>query len=841
MDREKYIISFGILPSIRTEEEFNIVADFFRLLKENFKEVYYTLPREGMPKRLKLYEDKLYRLMEDLGIQEHHGVSRNNLFIEEDDENSLEGIFGDDIRFIRFGILRLKYLENALNEKISFAKNSYEKKELKNDLEKYRKIAKRFLSKIDKQENSHTEDKNKQIPQVKTSTLYIHLDLANFLPTRKNTWDDLRIWAEFLNSVISITRTRLKHKGNYKVIAYLESYFKPRTTKEIEYLKNFIEERLSEDVKQTFGNEEEFVITFINFLTKIMGFDIEISTKEAEQAIPDKIMELKKQELDSLHAILSDDKGRDTTECDLRVVYNELSKNRVKMRGKAKDVISLEEFVFDPFIRWFFVFEGNIQTDDIQTDEALKIQTTYDLEDIKAELEYFSLSSNSDKTRIILGMLYHYLKNQEEFKSFWIDLEAGIKDSFYENLKEYNFRVLKIKILLSLYEIEDDAEKKREIISLLKESGLEEEIIGILSLKTDEEDLENEFKSLKRRFSDKIELNKKIQSLKRDIEDIKKIARDENINEERKNNLEEQLRKLQTDYENLKKIIQNYENQINDLQQNIQVLEEQKKNLEETIQKRNEKKDKQQIEIKNLEEQINTLDLDIKLKKDNIQKLTEQKDELDKQLQALTMEKDKLQKEIENLKLSEKKTRENINNLQEEKQKLENKVSELKPKIEQLKEEIEQRKQELAEYEEIQKTYNKLIQKEKMEKYIQERKEELQSLEQDINNLKEDIEVLNKKIDLDKQTLKDKQEEVKKLSKDREKLEKNVKEMESEKQELKGKIKILEKNKEEYTAIIEELKKRKNSLQEYEKIYKDKSQEIKKLINQIDNFIKTLS
>ncbi len=206
-------------------------------------------------------------------------------------------------------------------------------------MRKYRKIKERFFKETEEQEVLQTEkqksqvgeekaiqveEKDKQAQEVKTNKLYIHLDLANFMPLKQHTWYDLRMWAEFLNSVISITRSRLKHKGDYKVIAYLESYFKPetyRTTHEKKSLENFRSVRFSEEVNQIFRSNQEFTETFITFLTNIMGFDIEISPKEAEQVIPDKIKELKEKEPDSLHAILSDDKGRDKTQCDLRVVH----------------------------------------------------------------------------------------------------------------------------------------------------------------------------------------------------------------------------------------------------------------------------------------------------------------------------------------------------------------------------------------------------------------------------------------------------------------------------------------------------------------------------------------
>ncbi len=113
MKRKEYIISFGILPRIVNDEEFEIVKNFFELLTEHFEEVYYTLPPDGMPGRVKSYEEKLLELMENLRIQKIDRQERNYLFIEEDKENSLEAILGDDQRFRDFAKLRLNYLEHT--------------------------------------------------------------------------------------------------------------------------------------------------------------------------------------------------------------------------------------------------------------------------------------------------------------------------------------------------------------------------------------------------------------------------------------------------------------------------------------------------------------------------------------------------------------------------------------------------------------------------------------------------------------------------------------------------------------------------------------------------------
>ncbi len=826
MEKEKYIIHFGILPNIRNEEEFNIVEDFFKLMKEKFKKVYYTLPKDGISNRLKNYEQELLKLMEDLEIPKSNEYTKNHIFIEEDKENSLETILGDDPRFKNFAKLLLEYIEDALRKKINYEESAIKKQKYKNDLEKYEKIKERFFQEVYQQEFTQTQ-KQQQEQQRKTNTLYIHLDLANFFPKRKNNWHDLRMWAEFLNSAISITRKKLNHTGDYKVITYLESYFNPTKTKDIEALEDFLDKRLEKIVIQD-SNKEKFVKNFITFLYKIMGFTIEIAPKEAEQLIPDAIREIKKEEPDSLHAILSDDSARDYTECDLRVVHTEERKVKVKNKGKAKDVISLEEYTFDPFIKWFF--EKNTQTEE----EPPKTIKTYNLEDIKPKIEDFSLLPNPEQKLTILGILYHNYKSPENFKNFWTDIETETKDKFYEDLKNFKNEHLKIRILLTLYDIEDDTSRKRKIIDLLKESKLEENVVEILSIVADEEDLERKLNHLRKRHSDKIELNQKIKELKKEIDKITNLAKDKNINEERKNELENQLKKIQTEYKNLEKTIQNYENQINNLQQIIEKSEEQKKVLEDKIQKTTEEKDKLQKEIERLENEVRTLDIEKRNKKNMIGELTKQKDQLEEEKKDITLQEQNLQKYIKDLESSLETKKGNITILNQKKEELENKILEQEPIIKKLQEEVKDKEQQLEEYEKIQQTYNKLIQKEKMEEYIQKHKEELQFLDQNIEYLKLQINHLE-------QTLKNKQKENKRLSEDKEKLEKELKKLQIEEQNLKKEIKLLVENSEKYNTALEELEKRKSSLKEYEKLYKDKSSEIREFIAKIDNFIKTLS
>ncbi len=862
MKRGEYKVNLGILPSIVSDKEFEIVKRFFELLTEHFEKVYYILPHKGLPSRVKGYEEKLLELMENLGIQKIETNERviNHLFIEDDKENSLEAILGDDQRFRDFAKIRLNYLEHAIRDKIKYAESDGDKQKYEKELERIRKIKERLFKETEEQEVLQTEqqksqveeekaiqveEKDKQPEEVKTNKLYIHLDLANLMPPKQLTWYDLRMWAEFLNSVISITRSRLKHKGDYEVIAYLESYFKPeiyRTSHEKEGLKKFRNERFSEEVNQIFRSDQEFTDTFITFLTNIMGFDVEISPKEAEQLIPDKIKELKEKEPDSLHAIISDDRGRDKTKCDLRVVHYEYRKRKVKAEGASKDVISLEEYKFEPFIQWWFLKSEKSQPEELPKNQEVIKRHRLDLENIKMELENFSFYSGSQKTFVILEMLYHYRKNQEKFRNFWINLEQGLVVNFYENLKEYQDRNLKIQILLALYEIEDDIENKRKIIDLLKESGLidllkenglEEEVVEVLSLETDEEDLEIKLNSLKRRFEDRIKLDKEIQRLKEEIAHIEKIAKDENINEERKKRLEERLKSLKESYENLKRIINDYEKEIDDLNNKVKSLEEEKRNLENIKQKRSGEKENLEKEIEGLKKEISNLDMEIEDKKVDIEKLTKQKEEFDMQLQRLISEEEKLRDAINSLKLSKEEKQKDIQRLQEEKQSLEDEVSKLKPIIEQLQKEIEERKQELADYEKVKQTYDKLIQKDRMEEYIQKRKEELQSLEQSLTELEESIQSLEKEIDEKRQTLEESREKVKRLSENKGKLEKEMETLEKD-------VEILEQKNMEYGKMLEELKKRKQSLQEYEKIYRDKSSEIRELINKIDSFIKTL-
>ena len=813
----RYVVNLGILPKISDEKQVQIVLNFFELLKDYYDEVCYFIPKEDTLKRIG--GEYLLEKLENMGIKRVETSEKNYLFKEEG-EDALEFMFGDDPRFIEFAKLRLDYLIITLKIKFENEEDEFKKIQIKKDLEKYENIRKRFMN--EKREELE-EDKPLSITEKTPKTeenykpLFIHLDFANFFPRfqwRKYKWHDFKLWAEFINSLISIVRKKLNHKGEYKVIAYLESYFKPRTKEEKTLLDKFINDVLDEEILNTEMKKEIITSNFI-FLLKILGLEIEISPKEAEQTIPDKILELKEKYPQSLHAILSDDKARDTTECDLRVVHMNWHKRRVLGKGKAKEVISLEELTSHPYIRWFF--EGNIE----EQKEPIKVE--YTEENFRFEIEEFSLYSYKQKTLVISRMIKFHNDNPEKFKEFWMNLNYDTKDNFLKELKEYKNDILKSKILLILYELDED--KREDILELLKNS-IPYDIYEVLLLNYDEEKHQAELNWLRKKYENKIELERKIKNLEDEIKKIQKIAKDENITEERKRQLEDEFKRTTRKYEELKREITDYQNKNLQLTNEINKLQEQKKNLinkqvelNSTIQSLNQELQKINKDVEKLKSDKEKVEIELNKKKiekqkleEEVKKLTSQRNELNSQIEVLNSQKERLE--------------ENIKNLQEKKEELEKELEAKREEKEELEKIVKEREDELKEYEKIKETYDKLIKKQEMEEYINQHKEELKNLDKTLKELeKQKI-----KLTHDKQELESKKRN----------LEIEINSLEFQKQNLENEIKELERKKEEINKYRKELKNRKETLEQYKKLYPERASEIEKLIKEIDSFLKQL-
>ena len=820
----KLVVNLSIVPKIEGEQDYKTVIDFFKMLKERFIHVAYSIPNEQVLERLGKYRNSFTSKLVEIGYHEHNlGNKKTPLFLEEG-ERSIEYYVGRDERFKKFAKLYLRYF------------TKFHKSDHKHKLHIYKKTMKRLGIEVKELEGGKGIMSIKEKP-IKNSDLYIHLDFANFFPMRINNWHDLKLWTEFISSLIPLIKRELNYTGRHEVITYLEGYFKPTIPKDYERLEYFV---------SRFRNEAsienvELTVHILTVLLNMLGFKYVVPPKEAEQAIPDKIAELKQTNPNAMHVIVSDDKARDTTECDLRVVYYESTKKRVLSRGKAKKVVSLEYWApVNPFVKWFLKgdsVEPNLQTVKGTEEELKKV--------VESELDTFPLFTNTDKTRLILEILGIYRRDPEKFKDFWMNLSDNNKDKLFEGLKNYNNRIFKRRLLLVLFEAEED--RKDEVLYFIKEMSSESKDMEIIyeRLKSihEEEDLRMELETLKRVHDEKIRLKQQIDSLRKEIKNVENIAKDGNISELRRKELQKELSRRKEYYKSLKAEIKSLEDNIEKIKKDVQRLNNLRQELKESIRNMEARKESLQKHIDKERKRKATLSQDIEQLEDRLSELrravsdiSENKSKISSEIKRLSEKKESLDNELN-------KENERLENIKEELIRLEERIRLIKGQIEDKKDIIRQREGELRDFETVKETYDKLRALDDMKKYISYRKEDLESLDSNIAQLEEEKRNIEAEIESAKESYDNVKAEVESKKEILNKLKRDIEIAGNEVKALNEEIRELEGLKEDEEKLRRELRSRRDSLQEYERIYKDNPEiikDIKRLIEDIDAFLKNL-
>ena len=831
------IVNLGILPKVFNDKDYDIVIDFFRMLKEKFGEVYYTETKDGVPIRLGEYRDKFLEDIKEIGYIKTEQREQTRLFMEEG-EGSIEEYVGNDERFKAFAKLRLNYTISSLKTKIDNEDNPNKKESLERDLEKYEKIRDRF--EMESQPNKETQAKEPNTFMVEKVGLYIHLDFANFFLDRVKDWHDLSLWADFAKTLVRLIKNELGYKGDYEVIAYLEGYFRQRTLKEKECLHNFMEKFQNND-----KYDDESMAQILQAFLKMLDFKVYIPPKEAEQAIPDIISDIKSYNPNALHVIVSDDKARDSTECDLRVVYDNRSKHRVERIRKAKKVISLQELAIkSPLIAHFLGKDSN----DNKENKDVKTKTLDRIDFVADGIKNFSLLAEDDKARLIHVMLELYKDSPEAFIDLWLELEYDIKDEFLGGLSGYSNNALKVGLLLVLFDIGKD--QKEEILNLLKDHLSEYEgILELLELKVEEEYLETDLKTLERRYGDKIKLSQKINDLKSKIDQINKLAKDENINEKRRASLEKELEKKQAEYSKLKSQIEDIEGKINKLKDDINELQTAKNNLlNQTYELNNQKA--------NLEKDIEIAKQDESKLSTEIGSLNDELTSLQKQISVLNKEKGELENRVTLLNQEKTALEEEKNRLEEQIKNLNDEIGTIQQEVADKEEIIKKRREELRHLESVKETYDKLKLLDEMREFIDQHKNDIKNLNKEIEELKPERDRLREKRDELEQekngleayvnNLRDQvskledaynylEAEKKSLDNKKWQIEKKEKQLSEEKKELED---FISKEEPRIESLEDEVKRLKNQKQSIEQQIKTKEEDIDKLNKEIERITK---
>jgi len=872
-----------VVVYIKSPSDYEILKNFIKAVKESYDEVKYSISNaEKIERRLKIHYEDFLNYLKSLGIYETYKKSRIHIF-KEDGEDSIEEMIKDKEAFYKWAILHIETKLHALREKASHEKQG----NIEAEIEKYEGIKKRIeikeenleLARAEKNEEQESEikkyeDIEKQI-EIKEENLeltraekqlenkekiaYIHIDIANITPLEFENYEDLWNWIEFLKSLVYISKQNL-NVNKEKVYIYLEGYSPHKTA--TEKPKGF----------------EGFIYRFrnlkldANFILKtleLLGAEILQAQKEAEQLIPDKIREIEKDNPNALHVIISDDKSRDTTECDLRIIYNKRSKENIERLGKNKKVISLRDiYKENPYIFWFLkkIIKQQIElTEEEKEKEIQELEACFNYSvlevisgDMKKELENdiesFSLLSLSDRIYTISKLLGFYRKNKEEFKKFWNGIDFKKKDKFIKELKERNSHFRNFLLILFL-EVEDDLNIKGEIAKWFKENNFKE-LAEILEHYISEEMLKIEFENLSRKLKRKEEIKKEIEEYNNKIEHYKKLQKDENINEENLKRKKEEYEKVKSRYEELKGKIEKYNYETQNLKNQIKHLENEKTKLE--------------SEIKNLTNQNNSLKNEVEqkgkiyenLRKEN-EELLKKKQELDNNLTYLRNRNNQLKPEIQNYEKEkatlEKEVSENEHKLKEYEQLKEkyNKLKEIEfftseiQRLEQSNLDFTQNIENLRIKKEELENHNKILEKEnqKLENEVNDlikRKNKLENknnalkkqkeeigdvdkLEEEVKNLEDEVKMLkNKKSELEQRKVKA-SKELTTLRPQVEELEKEVQEYESEKKELEDREKTLKTKKMKLELTLKDLRERRQ-------MYKHMGKE--DIVKKIDEFVK---
>ncbi|MEO0224439.1 MAG: hypothetical protein ABIL76_05030 [candidate division WOR-3 bacterium] len=861
----KRIILAAVVPKIRNETQFEILIDFLRAIKETYNEVCYVPLSQEKTNRLPDY-DKFILKLKEMGYVECQTTESEKLIIfQEDGENSIESEIKNKKVFYEWAKIFIAYKIHSLDLVYKNKSSDKEKEDIKNQIENLLKIKER----IDKMEQE-------EIPQneFNKGKLYIHIDLANFTPLEISNKDEFWKWLNFIDDLILLSKKEF-NKNDCEVFVYLEGNMNYEFKKYYEDLRSGKIEKKSRHFMERFKKLDLETDDLIKIL-KLKNYSIEIPPKEAEQLIPDKISEIKKKEPDSIHVIITDDKARDTTECDLRIIYLKRNVRRVQDVGKAKKVISIEQYYeLFPTFYWFLRIlkeQGSIEIDlkEPVKEEKVKFQLR-ELDFLKQEINQMKFLTPNRKTEIIYKLLSLYYQKQEKFLDFWKNLEHETKFELLENIEDLNGTII-IFFLFKIFENETDLAILQKIRDFFKKKN--EEFYFRLSNLIEEKELEYELNKLQTRYEEKIETYQKIQNYKEQIEQIKKISEDENINEITLRRVEQEYYTTKRNYEELKQKITYYKERQDSLQKEINQLQQEEKELENQNLHLSEKS-------RQLKEKVNKLRNNVEKLQSEVLSYENEKQNLEKTDEELKNKKDELKRKIETLK---------------------NEIAIYEQDNKNMEKEVNEKEQKLEKYKEIKQKYEKIKELEMMEKEIQKLKDEnkikeenLQSLRRQKDELKNKNENLEKEVNElksknnelthnknnlinEKQILerenKQLQEEISKLSNENREKSKNIINLIKKRDELKSKDEMLKSKEQKLTEEVrklseqkEELEKEVNELEERKKFYegfkKDleerretlvqyrniKSQEgnkglvkeIDELIRKIDKFLSELS
>lgn len=548
--------------------------------------------------------------------------------------------------------------------------------------------------------------------------LIIHIDVANITPELHSA-EDLNTYFSALDALCRIIIAgRQVHPVKY---VYFEGSF---INPEPSFQQNLVPGKLPalllrfKRVFDSLPNCDKYRQTLpyvILDMFRLRGYEVHVAPKEAEQMIPDEIMKSHK---DSIHAVVSDDKARDTTRCKIRVVHSRRRADTVCNRGIADEVYCLEELAERNYlICWLYrklMFTDPKDCLSLKSISSVSKDHSFSGVDLSADFENFT---TNDLRRLVLSLIN---SDEERISKF-----LNVGDS-YDRLGKFletvisrlsseqhllmhlwgKFRLHReIEKIMSINELDSYFMKyfhSEEIDYIKLEHELEYKEINlrqILRIKGTAEEIKARIREIQNRIDEIYSLEAKLNEKRSELEREEKRERELNEN---LNQVEQKLRRLQEENQNKVKKIMQMRSEINRIKEEI-------KKSESLINELEDKRNRDKKTLEKLEENIKNLTEEIKDLERQLSDKRRTHDQLKGERKRFKEEIAQYEREIEEIEKFLRKSQDTIQTLKEKIERLNQEKSLKKKEIEEKERQIRERESEL---ERLKSEYGHLLSKE---------------------------------------------------------------------------------------------------------------------------------
>lgn len=597
--------------------------------------------------------------------------------------------------------------------------------------------------------------------------LKIHIDLANITPVLSDA-DELNNFFSALDSLCRIIASGYVTQVNR--IVYFEGGFK---SSNFQYSSSQLGKlpplllrfegafnRLS-----NINDYKNLLPNFIISLFELRGYETRIPPKEAEQMIPDEILITKD---DTFHAVVSDDKARDTTICKVRVVHSKKRAEVVLNLGTAEKVYSLEELAESNYlICWLYrKIKMTDERECISLRRTLPSFKTSSFEEVDLSTDFENFTTN-DLRRFILYLVTNDDDRLSRFLNV-VDKDTRLCkfiETVINRLSNEKHLLMNLWGRLRLHQETESILSLKELdIYFIR--NLTDEQANFLRLEHELRDREIEISQLRRIKGSAEQLRSRISELQREIEGIYALEREliktkEELSKEREREktLKENLFKTKKEVEKIKDENRIKHEQIQKLNQDLKSLENEVKSKDILIKELQDKIDRTNEKIKELDVEINALKPELEKLENNLSKREKEhkeqankKRELENKIFNYEREIESISKFLENSEEKISSLTENIKNLKVQKDLNEKEINEKESELKQLQKEFEElikrEKQLREEYRKIEKLQELKAMQEKIESFKRSlgEYERVMSIDERFEKIRDEFEKIKKKL-----------------------------------------------------------------------------------------------